>query len=257
MRQDERAPFIEALERARLSAYAPGEFVGQESFMRAGEILTLARQAGIGPGVTVLDLCCGVAGPGRLVTRELGCTYLGLDYSDSAVAIARELAAGLDCRFEAAQVPPVPAGPFDVIMLLETILAFEDKRSLVLDIAGSLAPGGRFAFTLEEGLPMTASEQLTMPDADTVWLTPLADMHGLLADAGLHVTWEEECTSAHLDMVDSLIAAFEADADEITEQVGQQALDELIAAHRLWSDWMRSGRVRKFAMVAELPLGTE
>ena len=84
VRQDERAPFDRALQRARVSAYAPGEFVEQESFMTAGEIRALAVQAGIGPGVTVLDLCCGIAGPGRYVTRELGCDYLGVDASASA-----------------------------------------------------------------------------------------------------------------------------------------------------------------------------
>ena len=85
MKQDERTPFDRALQRARLAAYAPGEFVGQESFMRAGEILSLARMAGIGPGVSVLDLCCGVAGPGRHIAAELGCTYLGVDASPSAI----------------------------------------------------------------------------------------------------------------------------------------------------------------------------
>ena len=65
MRQDAREAFTDALERARVAAYPPGEFVGQESFMRASEIRALAVQAGIGPGVAVLDLCCGVAGPGR------------------------------------------------------------------------------------------------------------------------------------------------------------------------------------------------
>ena len=89
MRQDDRARFDRALHRARVSAYAPGEFVGQESFMTAGEIRALAVQAGIGPGVTVLDLCCGIAGPGRFLTRELACAYLGVDASASAVAIAR------------------------------------------------------------------------------------------------------------------------------------------------------------------------
>ena len=89
MRQDDRAPFDRALRRARVSAYAPGEFVGQESFMTAGEIRALAAQAGVGPGVTVLDLGCGIGGPGRLLTRELGCAYLGVDFSASAVAIAR------------------------------------------------------------------------------------------------------------------------------------------------------------------------
>jgi hypothetical protein len=70
-RQDDRARFDRALHHARVTAYAPGEFVGQESFMTAGEIRALAMQAGVGPGVTVLDLCCGVAGPGRFLTREL------------------------------------------------------------------------------------------------------------------------------------------------------------------------------------------
>ncbi|MDX6525653.1 MAG: hypothetical protein QOI43_1164, partial [Gaiellales bacterium] len=90
MRQDERAPFVEALQRARVSAYAPGEFVGQESFMGAGEILALAEKAGIARGVSVLDLCCGVAGPGRFITQQLGCSYLGVDLSSSAIEIARE-----------------------------------------------------------------------------------------------------------------------------------------------------------------------
>ena len=131
MRQDDRAPFHRALHRARVSAYAAGEFVGQEGFMTAGEIRALTMQAGIGPGVTVLDLCCGVAGPGRFLTRELGCVYLGVDASASAVALARERAGDLPCRFAIAQVPPLPAGSFDVVLLLETMLAFEDKDALV------------------------------------------------------------------------------------------------------------------------------
>ena len=48
--------------------------------MTAGEILALAVRAGVGPGVAVLDLCCGVAGPGRYLARELDCDYLGVDF---------------------------------------------------------------------------------------------------------------------------------------------------------------------------------
>src|SRR3954453_18687533 len=86
--------------RGRRSPFAPGDVAGQESFMRVSEILALARQAGIAPGVSVLDLCCGVAGPGRLIAREVECDYLGVDLSASAIAIARERAADLPCRFE-------------------------------------------------------------------------------------------------------------------------------------------------------------
>jgi sarcosine/dimethylglycine N-methyltransferase len=249
MRQDERTAFDRALERARRSAYPSGEFVGQESFMGAGEILSLATRAGVAPGVSVLDLCCGVAGPGRFITRQLGCTYLGVDGSASAIDIARERAAGLDCRFEVSDVPPLPSGRFDVVMLLETILAFPDKVELLRHVSGALTTGGRFAFTLEEGEPLTRAEQERMPDADTVWLVPLPEMLTMLADAGFSVGWHTECTTSHQAMAESLTEAYAAEAASVIAEVGERAFDELLAAHRLWVDWLREGRVRKFAFV--------
>ena len=251
MNQDERAPFVRALQRARASAYAPGEFVEQESFMRAAEIRALAERAGIAPGVSVLDLCCGVGGPGRFITQELGCTYLGVDLSSSAVDIARERAGDLPCRFEVARIPPIPPGPFDVVLLFETMLAFPQKEILLEEVSRALRPGGRFAFTMEEGLALTEAERERMPDADTVWLTPLREMLTCLERVGLRVRWQEDYSGSHRAVADSLINAFAADARAIAEQIGRGALEELLAAHRLWSDWLRDGRVRKIAFVAE------
>ena len=102
--------------------------------MQAGEVRKLARQARVGPGVWVLDLCCGVAGPGRMITAESGCHYLGVDCSASALATARELAGNLPCRFEQAHLPPLPEGRFEVVLLLETMLAFPDKDALVGEV---------------------------------------------------------------------------------------------------------------------------
>jgi SAM-dependent methyltransferase len=252
MRQDERAPFDRALERARAAAYARGEFVEQESFMTAGEILALALQAGVGRDVPVLDLCCGVAGPGRFLARELGCAYLGVDASASAVALARHRADGLPCRFAVAQVPPVPAGAFDVVLLLETMLAFADKDALVREVAATLRPGGRFAFTVEEGPPLTAAERAAMPDADTVWLAPLEALTSSLEAAGFIVTRMEDHSRAHRATALALAGAFAADAAHIAAQIGRRALDELLAAHRLWVEWLGSGRVRKLAVVAQV-----
>jgi SAM-dependent methyltransferase len=253
MTQD-RALFDRALRRARLAAYAPGEFVGQESFMRASEILSLAVAAGIATGVSVLDLCCGLAGPGRMITRELGCTYLGVDSDSGAVAIARDRAGDLGCRFEVARIPPVPPGPYDVVLLLETMLAFPDKISLLGGIASALRPGGRFAFTMEEGQPLTEAERARMPDADTVWLVRLPEMLSHLERVGLRVRRQAECSQSHRAVVDSLIDAFAADAPAITADLGRHALDRLLTAHRLWSDWLREGRVRKFTFITEKPL---
>ncbi|HEX6666008.1 MAG TPA: class I SAM-dependent methyltransferase [Solirubrobacterales bacterium] len=251
MKQDERAPFVRALERARVGAYPPGEYVEQESFMRAGEVRALAREASIGPSVSVLDLCCGVSGPGRFITREVGCDYLGVDYSADAVEIARRRAGDLTCRFEVARIPPIPAGPFDVVLLLETMLAFAEKEPLLREIFGALAPGGRFACTVEAGAPLTEAERERMPDADTVWLIPIDELLASLDRVGLAVRWQEDCTESHAVMAESLTEAFAADAPDIAAEIGEEALEELLSAHRLWSEWMRSGRVRKIALVAE------
>jgi ubiquinone/menaquinone biosynthesis C-methylase UbiE len=219
--------------------------------MRAGEVRKLAHQARVGPGVSVLDLCCGVAGPGRMITAEWGCRYLGVDQSASALATAQELAGNLPCRFEQAHLPPLPEGRFEVVLLLETMLAFPDKAALVGEVARVLAPGGRFAFTVEEGRPLTQQERARMPGADTVWPIELAELTGVLRKAGLTVSWRQEHSSSHRATATALSSRYQAGSPQIADQIGTQATAELITAHQLWSDWLGSGRVRKFAMVAE------
>jgi SAM-dependent methyltransferase len=219
--------------------------------MSAGEILALARQAGVAPGVSVLDLCCGVAGPGRFITRELDCTYLGVDFSSSAIDTARGRAGDLPCRFEISRIPPIPSGPFDVVLLFETMLAFPEKEKLLQETSRALATGGRFAFTMEEGLPLTEAERERMPDAETVWLTPRQEMLTYLERVGLVIRWEGDFSRAHGAVADALIDAFIADATDIAAAIGRRALEELLAAHRLWGAWLREGRVSKLAFVVE------
>jgi len=219
--------------------------------MQAGEVRKLAHHARVGPGVSVLDLCCGVAGPGRMITAESGCHYLGVDCSASALATARELAGNLPCRFEQAHLPPLPEGRFEVVLLLETMLAFPDKDALVGGVARVLEPGGRFAFTVEEGRPLTQQERARMPGADTVWPVELAELTAVLRNAGLAVIWRQEHSSSHRAIATALFRSYQADSPQIAGEIGTQATADLITAHQLWSDWLGSGRVRKFAMVAE------
>ena len=219
--------------------------------MRAAEVRRLAHQARVGPGVSVLDLCCGMAGPGRMITAESGCRYLGVDRSASSLAIARRLAGKLSCRFEHAHLPPLPEGRFEVVFMLEPMLAFPAKDALMSEVARVLEPGGRFAFTVEAGRPLTGQERARMPAADTVWPVELAELSGMLRDAGLTVTWQQEYSSSQHAVATALLRCYRADSAHIAGQIGTQATAELITAHQLWSDWLGSGRVRKFAMVAE------
>ena len=250
-RKGQGARLLTALERARAAAFPAAEYVGQESFVSAGEVRKLAQQARVCPGVSVLDLCCGVAGPGRMITTDSGCHYLGVDRSASALATARKLAGNLPCRFEQAHVPPLPEGRFEVVFLIETMLAFPDKDALIREVARVLEPGGRFAFTVEEGRPLTRQERAMMPAADTVWLIELAELTHRAAQR-----WADRDLAAGLQLLpsrdgDRAPSQLSGCSAQIAGEIGTQATADLITAHQLWSDWLGSGRVRKFAMVAE------
>jgi SAM-dependent methyltransferase len=243
--------FTTALDRAREAAFAPGEYVGQESFVSATQIRALASRAGIRRGTSVLDLCCGTAGPGRMLAGELRCRYLGVDRSAEAIAVARERVGELPCRFQVAEVPPIPAGRVDVVLLLETMLAFSDKQTLIEGVSHALGTGGRFACTLEEGEPLTAAERTRMPNADTVWPAPLESMRAMLEESGLTVAWQDDWSAAHRATATALADCYAAGAEAIAAEIGRRELDDLVAAHRLWSEWLAGGRVRKLAIVAE------
>jgi hypothetical protein len=138
-----------------------------------------------------------------------------------------------------------------VVLLLETMLAFPEKGPLLREISAALPVGGRFAFTIEAGAPLSGAERERMPDADTVWLTPETELLDDLEHAGLAVRWRADHSRAHREVADALIDAFAADAAAIAAQIGQPALDELLTAHRLWSAWLKRGRVRKLVFVTE------
>lgn len=245
------AAIDEALREAQEAAYPAGEFVGQESFVLASDVLALARRAGVGPGTRVLDMCCGAGGLGRHITRHLGCRYLGVDVSTETVELARSRAIGMPCTYLVARVPPLPPGTFDVVLLIETFLAFPDKADLVAAIAQGLMPRGKFAFTIEEGEPLTDDERAAMPAAETVWPVPWAELADTLDAAGFELRWWADHTDRHLRVVDGLIDAFTTHRPRIDAVLGPEHLDVLLAGHRLWSRWMRSGRIRKLAVVAE------
>ena len=90
-----------------------------------------------------------------------------------------------------------------------------------------------------------------MPGADSVWPVQLARLTGLLRAAGLTVTWQREYSSSHQAAAAALLRCYQADSLQIAAEIGTGATADLITSHRLWSDWLGSGRVRKFAIVAE------
>jgi ubiquinone/menaquinone biosynthesis C-methylase UbiE len=104
-----------------------------------------------------------------------------------------------------------------VVLLLETMLAFPDKEALVGEVARVLEPGGRFAFTVEEGQPLTPQERARMPGADTVWPIELAELTGVLREAGMTVIWRQVCSSSHHARATALHRCYRAESTQIAD----------------------------------------
>jgi sarcosine/dimethylglycine N-methyltransferase len=248
-----------ALLRAHIQAHREGEYVGQESFMSAREILDLARAAGVDARTRVLDLCCGRGGPALHLARQTGCRIVGVDRSSEATHLARTSAEhqGLDRRatFIVAEAlcHPIDAASFDAVLLYETMLAFEDKRRLVRVVRKLLHPGGRFGLTIEEGRPLSSAERRRFPEGEEVWLTPEIEFRERLKAIGFQIRWVEDHTASHADVAGRLAAALQSDRVTIVEALGSQTSNELIMAHERWAEWLRARRVRKLAVIAQRP----
>jgi SAM-dependent methyltransferase len=135
----------------------------------------LLNAVAIGATDRVLDIGCGIGQTTRAAARRAHAgRALGLDLSAPQLARARELTAeeGLaNVTFEQgdAQVHPLPAAGFDVVVSRFGVMFFGDPVAAFGNVARSLAPGGRLAFVC----PQAADDQ-------EWFVVPLA---GLLGDA--------------------------------------------------------------------------
>ena len=245
-----------ALERALLEGYPPGEYVGQESFVSAGEIVSLARAAGIGAGSEVLDLCCGVGAPALHLADTLGCRVIGTDRSADAVRLARAEAearglAGHACFLVGDAVAPPLRRTFDAALVIETMISIPDKARLLGACGGLLRAGTRLGLTLEEGQPLSPREQVMLPEGDRSWLISEREFQALAEASGFAVRLVEDHTARHAEVVRRLLSALERHRAALEAELGGDAYQTLLAAHRCWADWLGWARVRKLAMVLE------
>ncbi len=253
---DSREHWVRALRPAAIDAYGTGEYVGQESFVSASEALALARAAGIRPEDRVLDLCCGTGGLAHHLAASTGCRILGVDRSLSAVCLAQRAvsvhAAPPGVGFVAAEATRLPfSGPFDAVLLFETMLAIAHKGALLAEVHRVLRPEGRFGLTLEEGLPLEKAERQALSSGQMVWLIPSAAFLRLVSLHGYRLVWLEDHTARHAKVAERLFAAYRQRRAEIAEQIGSDLCDRLIADHRVWMRWLATRRVRKLALVVE------
>lgn len=113
-------------------------------------IATILDNAGVKPGVRVLDVACGtgVLIPDYLA-REVE-SVTGVDISPEMIRIAREKFPQDNVRFLCADVENAPLEEYDVIMVYNAFPHFPEPEELIKSLVGHLAIGG--TLTIAHGM---------------------------------------------------------------------------------------------------------
>lgn len=111
----------------------------------------LALQLGLKPGMTALDVGCGVGGPMRTIARFSGANIVGVNNNDYQIkrGTKQNQDAGLAsrCSFMKADFMklPVPDKSYDAIYAIEATCHAPDKVKLFTELFRVLKPGAEFA----------------------------------------------------------------------------------------------------------------
>jgi demethylmenaquinone methyltransferase/2-methoxy-6-polyprenyl-1,4-benzoquinol methylase len=153
-----------------------------------------ADRAEVGPGDSVLDVCCGTGDlafelAGRVAP---GGHVVGCDFSEQMLDLAREKAAarGAAVRFEWADALQLPydAGRFDAVTVGFGVRNFADRDRGLREMARVLKPGGRLVvleFTEPTRPPFSTFYSLWFDRIVPVLgrLTPNPDAYSYLAES--------------------------------------------------------------------------
>jgi sarcosine/dimethylglycine N-methyltransferase len=160
MRDHYRATGLTERLKTALSAFGPQDqrlmpqqLAALDQFHTRGLAATaeLAKLAGIGSDMSVLDVGSGVGGPARFLAATFGCRVTGVDLSEAFVDAARYLTERTgqsgQVSFETASALELPFdnGRFDTVLLQHVAMNIADRAGLYREIRRMLKTGGRFA----------------------------------------------------------------------------------------------------------------
>jgi SAM-dependent methyltransferase len=159
----------------------------------------------LAPGMTLLDVGCGIGGPARTAAAHNGCRVTGIDLSSDFVALARSLTERLGLTEQvgfdvgSATELPYPDAAFQRAMLNHVGMNIADKQRMFTEVRRVLEPDGLFA----------VYEQMRIGDGELSYPLPWADDESssfietrrcyaeLLEAAGFTIEQDDDRTAAN------------------------------------------------------------
>jgi len=237
-----------------------GEDIGQNSWLTVEEQDMFLEWLDLSPGKTLLDVACGSGGPTLRMAAKTGCSVIGVDLHEQAIATARSLASQRtladpsEFRVVNASEPlPFPDAHFDAITCVDAINHIPNRPSVVAQWARLLKPGGRLLFTNPITLtgPLTNEEIAVRSSVGLLLFVPEGYDKQVIAQSGLRLLISKNLTSNVAEVAGKRCAAREKRSAALREVEGDcpyEAQQQFLAmTSRLASE----GRLSRFVYVSE------
>ncbi len=240
-----------------------GEDLGQYSWTGKAELEAIFPSLGLAAGQRLLDVACGAGGPARFAARTTGCTVVGVDNSEGAIATASRLSGeeGLRNRvsFQVADASlrlPFPDASFDAVLCVDAIVLLPGRAAVLRDWSRLLRPGGRIAFTdpgVVTGFATLGELSSRTGHTDSFWFSIPGDNERLLRESGLVLIRAEDSTGA----MERVAAAWHASRlrhrSELEKLEGKESFDEQQRFFETTHILAREHRQSRVSFVAERP----
>jgi SAM-dependent methyltransferase len=222
--------------------------VGQLSQTPVAHVDALAAAAGITAESSILELGCGSGGFACHLASRTGCRVLGLDWSQTALALARERAkvAGFAerVRFSLRDLRDYdwPRGTFDVVVAIDALQFAPDLPALVTRVAQTLVPDGRLAALVTIG-----SAEQHAPVIERAELT------AAYAAAGLLPPETTLLTVSYAALVERMADCWSADLGNLRQELGSELADARLHEDATLARLLEQKRVARVLDVVRRP----
>jgi cyclopropane fatty-acyl-phospholipid synthase-like methyltransferase len=239
-----------------------GEDLGQNSWLTLDEQEKFLSWLELSRGKVLLDVACGAGGPALRIAATTGCSVVGIDVHEQAVATARSLAArrGLANRVEfrsadASDPLAFPDGEFDAITCIDAINHFSDRPRVIAEWARLLKVGGRMLFTD----PITVTGPLTNAEiavrsrgsAIVCLFVPHGYDERVIAQCKLQLLVCEDRTANMAEVAEARHAARASRSAALQEMEGDQEYDRQQGFLEVAARIAREGRLSRFVYVSK------
>lgn len=237
-----------------------GEDIGQNSWMTAKEQDIFLGWLDLSPEKTLLDVACGSGGPTLRMAARTGCSVIGVDLHEQAIATAKSLASqrNLTGRAEfrvvnASQPLLFPDARFDAITCVDAINHIPNRPSVIAQWARLLKPAGRLLFTnpITVTGPLTDEEILVRSSAGFMLFVPKDYDKEVIAQSGLRLLEFRNVTANVAEVAEKRRVAREKRSAAVRQVEGDRTYEAQQRFLAMTSRLAAEGRLSRFVYVSE------